>query len=98
MPTINNIYKTIDYIGFSQEEFYNLVLMEVAKSKNAYKGDIAYIEYIENRINIVLVDQIKKNLLEPETATIIINSYINKHLKKSDSYEDSIKNLKKSNK
>lgn len=95
LPTINNLYKKFDYIGITKDEFYNLVLREVDKSKRTYKGDIVYIEYIKNRIKIVLVEQVKNNLLEPEPAIIIINNYINKHLKKSDVYEDSIKNLKK---
>lgn len=95
LPTINNLYKTFDYIGITKEEFYDLALREVDKSKRTYKGDIAYIEYIKNRINIVIVDQVKNKLLEPKSAIIIINNYINKHLKKSDVYEDSIKNLKK---
>lgn len=94
LPTINNLYKTVDYIGITKEEFYNLVLREVNKSKRTYKGDIVYIEYIKKRMNIVLGNQVKNNLLEPETAIIIINNYINKHLIKSDEYEDSIKNLK----
>lgn len=92
LPTINNLYKTVDYVGISEEEFYNLLLREIDKSKKTYKGDIIYIEYIKSRMNIVLVE---KNLLEPETAIIIINNYINKRLKKSVVYDDSIKNLKK---
>ena len=95
LPTIDNLYKSVDYIGITKEDFYNLVLSEIDKSKKIYKGDIGYIEYIKNRMNIVLVDQIKKNLLEPKVAIIIINNYINKHLKKSVVYEDSIKNFKK---
>ena len=95
LSTIDNLYKSIDYIGITKEDFYNLVLNEIDKSKKTYKGDIDYIEYIKNRMNIVLVDQIKNNLLEPKVAIIIINNYINKHLKKSTVYEDSIKNFKK---
>lgn len=94
LPTIDNLYKSIDYIGITQEEFYNLVLNEIDNSKKTYKGDIDYIEYIKNRMNIVLVEKIKNNLLEPKVAIIIINNYINKHLKKSTVYKDSIKILK----
>ncbi len=95
LPTIDKLYKSVDYTGITKEDFYNLVLNEIDKSKKTYNGDIGYIEYIKNSMNIVLVDQIKKSLLEPKAAIIIINNYINKHLKKSFVYEDSIKNFKK---
>lgn len=95
LPIINKIYKTFDYTGITKEEFYNLSSKEIEKSKRTYKGDVVYIEYIKNRINIVLINKVKNNLLETETAIIIINNYINKHLKKSDEYEDSINNFKK---
>lgn len=94
LPTINSLYKTVDYIGITKEEFYSLVLREVDESKKTYKGEIVYIEYIKKRVNIVLEKYIKNNLLEPQTAIIIINNYINKHLEKSDVYEESIKFLK----
>ncbi|MBQ4634789.1 MAG: sigma-70 family RNA polymerase sigma factor [Bacilli bacterium] len=44
-----------------------------------------------------LVEQIKKDLLDPSKAVIIINNYINSHLKQSVTYEDSMKNFKKLN-
>ena len=72
LPTINKLYKNVEYIEISKEEFYNLVLKQIDKSKKTYKGDIDYIKYIKTRINIALVDQIKNNLFEPETAVIII--------------------------
>ncbi|MDD6878691.1 MAG: sigma-70 family RNA polymerase sigma factor, partial [bacterium] len=97
LPTINSLYKKVDYIGMTKNDFYNLALEEIYKSKKSYIGDIDYIKYIKNKINIALADQVKKDLIEPETAIIIINNYINKHLKKSFSYEDSIENLKKIN-
>lgn len=95
LPTINKLYKTVDYTGITKDEFYNLVLQEVNKSKTIYKGDIVYIDYIKKIINIVLDEQIKSKLAEKETAIIIINNYINKCLKESDTFEDSLKNLKK---
>lgn len=95
LPTINKLYKNVEYIEISKEEFYNLVLKQIDKSKKTYKGDIDYIKYIKTRINIALVDQIKNNLLEPETAVVIINNYINRYKNKSITYEDSVKILKK---
>lgn len=95
LPTINKIYNTFDYIEISKEEFYDLVQKEINKSKKTYNGETNYTKYIKNKINIILVNQIKKSLLESEKAIIIMNNYINMHLKKNTTYEDSIKNLKK---
>ena len=94
LPIINKLYEKVDYIGITKEEFYHLVLKKVEKSKKTYKGDMNYIKYIQNRINTLIENQIKNNLLETETAVMIIDNYINKYFKRSDSYEDSIKNLK----
>ena len=94
-PTINNIYKTIDYVGITKEDFNNLVLKEISESKTNYKDDITYIKYIENKINIILDEQIKEKLLQQETAITIINNYINKNFKQSISYKNSINNFEK---
>jgi len=94
LPIIDNLYKTVDYMEITKEEFYNLVLKEIDESKKTYKDDISYIEYIENKINITIVDQIKEKFSRLETAIIIINNYINKYFKNSTVYEISIKNLK----
>ena len=98
LPTIDKFYKTIDYIDITKDQFYKLVSDEIDKSKKIYKGEVGYIEYIKNRINIVLGEEIKKKLLKPETSTIIVNNYINKHFKKSFSYDDAINNFKRLNK
>lgn len=98
LPTINKLYKTVDYTGITKDEFYNLVLKEINKSKINYKGDIIYTDYIKKIINIVLDEQIKNILSKKETAIIIINNYINKCLKQSATIEDSLNNLKKMDK
>ena len=95
LPIIDELYKTIDYTEITKEAFYNLVLKEINQSKKTYKENIPYIEYIKSRINITIVNQIKNKLLEPVTAIVIINNYINKYLKDSMEYEESINNLKK---
>ena len=95
LPTINKFYEKIEYTGITKEDFYNLVLVEINKSKRFYKGDIDYTKYIKGRINVAIFEQIKKILSNQETAIILINNYINKYFKKSDTYESSINNLEK---
>lgn len=97
LPTINKLYKTFDYIAITKEEFYKLVLIEIEKSKKNYKDNIDYIEYISSKMKITIDDQIKKSLLNSEMAIILLNNYINKKLKYSFAYEDSIENLQKLN-
>lgn len=95
LPIIDKLYEKINYTDITKEQFYNLALKEISKSKKNYNGETDYVKYIKNKISIVLANQINKSLLEPERAIIIINNYIDEHLKKSITYEDSIENLHK---
>ena len=94
-PMVNNLYKLIDYVGITKENYYDLILKEIKKSKKNYTGDVAYMDYIKNKINAIIFKKIKKQLLETETAIIIINNYINKYFKISNEYNENLKNLKK---
>jgi len=91
LPTIDTLYKNFDYTGITKENFYKIVLKEIEKLKIKPKENINYIEYITNRISLKFIEQIKKLLLVPEKATIIINNYINKNKNDNISYEFSIK-------
>lgn len=95
LPTINMLYKKIEYTGITKESYYKLVLEEIKKSKNFYKGNVDYTKYIKGRISIATFEQIKKILSNPETALILINNYINKYLKKTKTYEESLDSLEK---
>ena len=95
LPTINMLYKKIEYTGITKESYYKLVLEEIKKSKNFYKGNVDYTKYIKGRIGIATFEQIKKILSNPETALILINNYINKYLKKTKTYEESLDSLEK---
>lgn len=95
LPLIDNIYKKIDYINISKNEFYELVLNEIENSKNLYKGDILYNKFIKQRIEIVLAEKTKRMLSNSDDAIIVINNYINKYFKKTTTYEDSVKSIKK---
>ena len=97
LPTIDKIYKTFDYTDITKAQFYKLVLDEINKSKKSYKGDVVYIEYIKNRINIILGEQIQKKLLNTVSSTTIVKNYITKHFKKSLVYDDIINNFKRLN-
>lgn len=95
LPLIDNIYKKTDYINISKNEFYELALNEIENSKNLYKGDILYNKFIKKRIEIVLAEKTKRILSNSDDAIIVINNYINKYFKKTTTYEDSVKSIKK---
>lgn len=92
---INKIYSSISYIGMNKTVFYELVQKEITKSKKDYFGNINYIEYIKNKIQQELIEQIIKMLADTDTAVQIINNYTNLYLSNDITYSNAIKNLYK---
>ena len=50
LPTINNIYKFYSYVDISHKDYYELVLEEIANSKNIYTGSTSYSNFIKTKI------------------------------------------------
>ena len=95
LPIVDNIYKKIEYIEISKDEFYALVIDNITDSKMTYNGTIPYEKYIKNKIDLSLSFQIKKYLLIPEKSYIIINNYINTYLSLGLTNNDKNKEIKK---
>ena len=93
LPTVNKLYNNFKYLEIKETEFYNLVLKEITISKEFYKDDMPYIDYLTNKLNITLISITKKYLKDNEKAINIINNYINKHYKENITYNESIKIL-----
>ena len=93
-PTLMK-FKVIEYIDLSEEDFENIVISEIEKSKKDYPGKPDYIEYMKNKIQAELKKIIKEKLNNPDTALIIINNFIFRCFSLDKSYEASLKNLDK---
>ena len=96
-PVFDDIYKEIDYMEMSKEEFYDLVLNDIIESKEKYNGDVLYEKYIRTKISSSLTKKIKEYFMDQEKTYVIINNYINTRLNLGVTIDDSIKEIKKLN-
>lgn len=97
IPMINDIYRMNDYALLSLEEFYDLILEEIKKSKKKYVGNIPYVDYLRKKIVSLVNKKIKKCLLDPSKEKVIINNYINKYFNDVMSCDDAIKRIEQFN-
>lgn len=95
LPTINDVYKSFDYMGLSEQDYYDLVLQEITSSKNLYNGDLPYEKFLEKRIGTVLTENLKKLLSQADSSIEIINNFLNKKAGKITNYKDSLKCFEK---
>ena len=95
LPTINNIYKSYSYVDISHQDYYELVLEEIANSKNIYTGSTSYSNFIKTKIKTSLSEHIKKLIHDSSTSFKIINDYINQEFSEISTYKDSIKYFEK---
>lgn len=97
LPMINNVYQIFRYIGISQEQYYGLVMGEIINSKNEFKGEIEYSDYIKKRIETRLSYKIKKLNLDQDVVFSIIDSYVKQEFVETDSVTKAIENILKLN-
>ena len=95
LPIINEIYLSYKYINITNEDYVKLVLKEITDSKNTYKDNQDYIEYIKRKIEIKLSEMTKKMLFNSETSFTLLNNYITQNVNNISSYADAIKYFKK---
>lgn len=93
LPAINKIKEKYSYIQINQEEFYNLMLLEIKVSREDYKGDILYDEYMSKKINKIIKKYIQNSLSDESKANIIINGFLQNNLKKPQNVNNAMKNL-----
>jgi len=94
LELIDIIYNYFEYLEMPRNEFNNLVLNEILKSKVIYNDEIAYNEYLKRRIIKAMSVKIKQYLNDKEKEEYIIRNYINWYLKNNNSYEKFVKNFK----
>ena len=54
MPSIIGIYKSIDYLEISRNEFLEIVINVISKTKNKYNGNKPYNEFVKDRVKYLM--------------------------------------------
>jgi len=94
LPSIKRLFKNYFYLNISQEKFISLsksFLIEIySKQENKELTDDKYIDKLKTYLNIY----VKMSFEDSETATIIINNFIDKKLSSHNNYQDNLKELK----
>lgn len=76
LPTIKKIYKNVEFLGITEEEFLYLTLRIIEESKKNYNGKEPYETYITIAINNAISYIIGEALKNPESAYILICNHI----------------------
>ncbi|MBR4230930.1 MAG: sigma-70 family RNA polymerase sigma factor [Bacilli bacterium] len=94
-PNINNIYKSFQYIGLSESDFYDLVTEEIEVAKKSYKGDVSYYKFLKKHILIRLSALTERSLVNPKSTFSIINAYIDLKIKPIQNVDEAINKFAK---
>ena len=94
IPYLNNIYESFNYLDLSKEDFNKIVIEEINITKNEYNGETKYINYISNKIKLVIINLLKEKVKVYDDMINIINNYINNNFDLSMSTNEIIKNFK----
>lgn len=90
---IEEIYKIYSFTEITKEQYYEIVIDEIEKSKAEFNDKINYKKYMKKTIGIKMLSYTKNELNDKEKALIIINNYINKKFIKETNYNNALKNL-----
>ena len=94
---VNKIYNSEVFIDLSKNEFYELVLNEINKSRESYDGKRDYVKFLDERIKNTLKEKHIEKIKKHENEVAIINNFINKKIKMKLSYDEVLENYKKIN-
>lgn len=90
-------YTFFNYAGISKDDYYEMVLKEISKSKDEYNNKISYDSYILEKINECAGSIIKKSFGDYEKQYNIINNYVINCFTKPNNCDIAIENLEKLN-
>lgn len=76
---IYEIFQMFSFIEITTDEFNDIVLNEIEKSKETYKGKVTYLKYLKKQIKIAIFKKTKKLLESSNDSLKIINANINKN-------------------
>lgn len=96
-PVILKCYSSFKYAGISSEEFNEIVVKEIAFTKDVCKENQKFEELLQKRINQQLTGKVKQKLNNSETEFEVLNNYINQKFGKISDYKDVMKKFKNLN-
>ena len=97
LPMIKNVYKDFNDIGFSKEDYINLVYKKITESKQLYSNDIDYPKFLENKLQESLYNYVEELSQDSEKAYQLINLFIHKNFTNATNYKDDLQSMKKLN-
>ena len=81
IPSFEHFISDFNYLGISKDEFNQLLLKEIIKSKNDFNGDLPYIDYLKEKINKAVIQYGRKKISNNKFTLEIINHYIDESVK-----------------
>lgn len=80
-PIIDNLYSAFERLSISKQEYWNIILQEIENSKQTYKGDEPYSQFMKKQFYFLLIKRIKSLDYDLEMIYFIINDYIDHSIK-----------------
>lgn len=87
---IKKIYKNYNYINISEDDYKNLVLLVIEKCQSEFTGEenIDFINYFSDKLIDELNNLVNKLLNDNNRFFNIVNSFVEKNVKKGQAYCD----------
>lgn len=93
--SLTEIYKSYKFLDISEEDFKNIVISEIDKSKLVEKTEEPYIKYIQNKVRNNLFIQVKQRLSDPNKEFEITSKYLESKGSEEKNIIDCLKLLQK---
>lgn len=91
LPTIKSIYKSYEYTGISFDEYSDIVIKVLAKSRPSSD----FLSYVKNDIKKEVDLEVGKLLTDGDRSIDVISQYIEKQLPGVSNYGDSVRAFRK---
>ena len=81
IPSFEHFISDFNYLGISKDEFNQLLLKEIIKSKHDFNGGLPYIDYLKEKINKAVIQYGRKKISNNKFTLEIINHFIDERVK-----------------
>ena len=81
IPSFEHFISDFNYLGISKDEFDQLLLKEIIKSKNDFNGDLPYLDYLKGKISRAVIQYGRKKISNNKFTLEIINHFIDERVK-----------------
>lgn len=95
MPSLTGLYCNLEYLNISKEDFYNIALAEITKTKDNYGNKSSYTEFIKNRVKYIVIEREKRSLTNNEEVLKLLNGYINYSFPDNGNLDSLLRSFKK---